>query len=179
MDKQLERLVVLKNMPGDSDAYWDALQDIPLDVFSEAMTHALKTRAWWPTPAEIRMDADVVARQSRPMAEHPTSRRVPLDGAVEVFIANPLGGKGITVKVTEDVRRDCEGCEDTGVAKWWCGDEPSSRWPWLLRRRCNRRDPHSDHDWAEPCGCVATNAVIQRRKAYAAAKFSQSPEKVA
>jgi hypothetical protein len=179
-DEQLGRLVVLKGMPGDSDPYWDALRDIPLDVFRLAIDHAIRTRAWFPVPAELRLDADTARPSRRSIAEHPTSYKVPLQGAVAVQIANPFGGAPINVQVTDDLRRHCETCEDTGWAKWWCGKvDERPRWPWMIRRHCGRRNEHGTHDWTEPCVCAQTNPIILRRKEMAAARFSTEPEKVA
>jgi hypothetical protein len=178
MDTQFQRLVVLKGMPGDTEAYWDALQDMPLDVLTAAVGHSLKTRAWWPTPAEIRLDADA-ARPQRPIYEPPTSYRVPLDGAVKHIIANPFGGQPIEVFVTQDLYRHCEACEDSGWMKCWCGEAENVRWPWMVRRHCGRREEHGSHDWATRCVCEETNPVIIRRKEMHAAKYATSPEKVA
>lgn len=180
LDSQLSRLVVLKGMPGDTDAYWEALSDIPIEVFDLAMTHALKTRAWFPAPAEIRHDCDA-AKPRRPIAEHPTSRLVPLDGARIELIRNPFvpdGSADITVRVLADRSVHCADCDDSGTAQFWCGDGPSSRWPWMPRRRCERRNPHGEHDWATACACVAYNPVIQRRKEAQRATFAQPAEKV-
>lgn len=177
MDVELGRLVVLKGMPGDTEAYWDVLRDIPGDVFRLAVSHALKTRAWFPVPAELRHDADA-AKPSRPIAEHPTSYRVPLEGTRTAHIESPFGGPGITVQVTEDIHRHCTACEDSGLEPFWCGPT-NTRWPWMTRRHCGRRGEHGEHDWVQPCPCAGSNPVILKRKESQRERYATEPERVA
>jgi hypothetical protein len=178
-ESQMERLRPLRFTPADFGSHWEALQDIPDELFTAAVSHALRTRAEFPMPAELRADTDAVARrQARPQAVHPTSRLVPIEGSIPVEIKNPLGGPSIHVHVTNEPRYDCTECDDSGMVKYWCGESPSTRWPWLYRRHCGRHHSHADHDWAGPCPCVPTNPTIQDRRARMAAKFSQEPEKV-
>lgn len=176
-DDQMTRMQILKHMPADMSEHFKGLQDIPAPVLDEGISHAIKTRVWFPTVAELRADCDA-ARGARPVAVHPTSRLVPVEGSKTVHIANPFGGKGITVQVTKEPDYECEGCDDTGWAKFWCGASESTRMPWMTRGRCNRREPHFDHDWTDRCRCVATNSRIQERRAAQAAKYSQDPEKI-
>lgn len=178
LDRELGRMVVLKGMPGDSDVYWDALRDIPLDAIRAAVQHAVKTRAWFPTPAEVRHDCDA-ARPPRAVMVPPTSRLVPRDGTRTEIIRNPFGGAPITVQVTQEYVPHCDRCGDTGMVKFWCGRVVSTRWPWLSVQRCQRRNEHGEHDWAGPCACVDTNPVIVRRKEAQRERYSQDPEKAA
>lgn len=176
---QIERLRPLRFCPADFSAHWEALQDIPDELFTAAVSHAQRTRVEFPTPAELRADTDAVARRNaRPQAVHPTSRLVPIEGTKPVTIQNPFGGAPITVQIAHEPDYDCTECDDTGMVKYWCGESQSTRWPWLYRRHCGRSQTHGDHDWAGPCPCVSTNPTIQRRKAAQASRYAQAPEKV-
>lgn len=175
-DAQLQRMVPLKAMPGDTDGYWEALQDIPNDVLEAAIGHALKTRAWFPTPAELRLDADAVRRRE-PLPAMPRPTVVDLEGVAYVEVRNPLGGPALRLAVTREWRRDCHACDDTGWAAFWCGPDLTDRYPWLRLRRCERADEHHPHEWVVVCGCIPTNPTIQRRKA-AGLRYAQEPETV-
>lgn len=176
-DSQMRRMGVLKFPPENVDEHYRGLQDIPPEVLDVGVSHALVTRSWFPTIAELRIDCDVANRQ-RPRAVPPTSPEVPVEGGFPVFIKNPFGEGGISFMVTKEPWRDCDVCDDTGWAKYFCGEEPSRLMPWLTKRRCERRHTHADHDWAQACPCVATNRTIQQRRA-ASIRYSSDPEKVA
>lgn len=177
MDLELGRLVVLKGMPGDSDPYWDALQSIPIDVFVNAVTHALKTRTWWPVPAELRADCDAVKR-AQPVA--PVYPRVENLAAPRVMeIPNPLDPeRPLRVTLTREWKHDCDTCHDTGWATRWCGPGVPGK-PWLSAAHCGRKHEanYAGHEFAEPCSCIEWNPTIRRKKD-AMLKYSQEPEKV-
>lgn len=177
-DQQLGRMFELRGVPEDSEGYWAVMQDVPAEILEAAVLQALRTRVWFPKPAELRMDCDAVAPK-RATAVHPTSFLVPLEGTRTVHIPNPFGGEGITVAVGCEIRRECESCEDSGMEKFWCGDGKSARMPWLEVRRCDKRHAHGDHDWSAPCPCVPRNSVIQRRKDAMGQRYAHQPEKVA
>jgi hypothetical protein len=174
----MERLTSLRFPPAELENHWEALQDIPDELFTAAVSHAQRTRVDHPTAAELRADTDAVVRRTTPQAVHPTSRLVPVEGSIQVEIKNPFGGKSIFVHVTEEPAYCCTECDDTGMVSYWCGKAESKYMPWLYRRRCDRRHTHSDHDWAGPCPCADTNPSIQRKRAAVAAKYAQEPEKV-
>jgi hypothetical protein len=178
LETQLGRLFILKGAPTDTEPYWEALRDIPVEVLAAGISHAIKTRAWFPAPAEIRHDCDA-AKPKKAMAVHPTSRMVPMDGAKTVTIANPFGGEGITVTITEEHQPWCDDCGDSGEVVMWCGDDLSQRWPWLPVAPCGRRHAHAPHDWARHCLCVERNPTILRRKEALRERYAQSPEKAA
>lgn len=177
-DTQMRRMVALKVLPESMDEHYKGMQDIPAQTLDDGITHAIKTRIWFPTVAELRADCDAV-NTARPQAVHPTSRLVPVDGDLTVHIANPFGGKGITVKVTQVTRPECDACDDTGWVKFWCGGSVSARWPWMAVHRCQRRQAHAEHEWAGHCSCVETNSRIHERRTAQASKYSQEPERVA
>jgi hypothetical protein len=166
MDTQLGRLVPLRGMPGDSDAYFEALSDIPEDAFSAGVGYALRSRSWFPTPAELRADCDM-ARVHRPMPE-PEPSYADLEDAHTAEIRNPFGGASITVKVVRDWRRDCETCADTGWSMRQCPDTS-----------CGRRFSHGPHGFVERCGCAEWNPTIRRRKDAAGAKYAVEKAAVA
>lgn len=171
-DAQMGRLIVLKGWPDSVDEHFGALKDIPPDVFTAAVDHALKTRAWFPVPAEIRADADVVARvvvKLEPEPEWESSGNIE-----EHFIANPFGGKGITVKVDRDWKYYCDACNDTGMASKWCGED-NTRFPWLPLVQCDRRGKHFPHDWVAHCLCVEWNPTVKRRKDAQLRTYSEKP----
>ena len=173
MDQQLGRLVVLKGMPGETDDYFGALQDIPADLFTGAVNHALKTRTWFPVPAELRADCDAVVTRVRvlePVVPHVDD--LPVGRSVEIL--NPFGGPPIHLIVTRDWHRDCETCADTGWSSRWCGDGAPED---STRLHCERRFEHGPHEWVERCHCVEWNPTIKRRKE-AMLKYAQAPEKV-
>lgn len=164
MDAQLGRLVSLRGMPGDTDEYFGVLVDIPDDVFSAAVSQALRSRTWFPVPAELRADCDAVKAHVRPIvADEPLHRD--LETAVTVEIRNPLpGGKSIWVKVVREWSHDCETCGDTGWSIRQCPET-----------HCGRRFNHSPHTFAERCACIEWNPTIRRRKE-AQVKYHTKPE---
>ena len=167
------RLVVLRGMPDTVDEYFTGLADIPDDLLADAVTHALRTRTWFPAPAEVRADCDAVLR-SRPIPA-PMIRSVALaGGGKEVQIPNPFGGDPLVLHVTREWMHSCERCRDTGWASWWCGTNP--RVAETPLSSCGRDFEHASHERVAKCGCIDSNPTIQRRKA-AQAKYSKAPEK--
>lgn len=175
----MARLYLLPFAPSDLEGHWEDLREIPEPVLEAGIVHARRTRTKFPVPAELRADCDAAARRSRPAAVPPTSRLVPIEGAKTVVIQNPFGGDPIVVQIVAEPEYSCEDCDDTGRVLFWCGETPSTRWPWLFMRRCDRRDPHGDHDYAQACPCVQTNRTIAARKEAALVRFSQPPERAA
>jgi len=173
-DAQMGRLIVLKGWPDEIEEYFPVLSDIPEDVFTEAITHGLKTRMWFPTPAEVRADCDAVVRL-RPVPPVAPQVEELLEGGRLVSIPNPLGGKALEIHVTRDWRHDCETCRDTGWASKWCGAGANARA--LPVVSCGRRSDHDGHEFVEQCSCLDWNPTLRRRRD-AGAKYSQAPERV-
>ena len=173
-DAQMGRLIVLRGWPDSVDEYFPALVDIPEALFAEAVTHALRTRAWFPAPAELRADCDAVHRQQTPEPAAPVVVEL-LEGGRVVEIPNPFGGAPLKVRITRDWRHDCETCRDTGWAPRWCGAGESRND--VAAVKCERRKDHASHEWVEPCPCRDWNPTLRRRAA-ASAKYSHAPEKV-
>lgn len=163
---QLARLNILRGVPCEIYEYFGALRDVPDDVFSNAVSHAIRTRQWFPTPAELRVDCDAVA-PSR-LDESDPQRQEPLGDGREVFLKNPFAPGGITIKLGRDWQFDCVTCEDTGWATYQCPE-----------RYCGRKKDraHDPHPYMDRCECLTWNPTIRRRRS-ANAKFAQAPEKV-
>jgi hypothetical protein len=58
-NQQMSRLIGLRFVPGDMTTHWEALQDLPEEVLSRAVAHAGRTRVDFPTPYQLRQDADM------------------------------------------------------------------------------------------------------------------------
>lgn len=166
-DAQMGRLIVLKGWPDSVEEYFPALTDIPDDVFTPAIDHALRTRMWFPTPAEVRADCDAVVRlKPVPALMAPQFEEIP--GGRTVTFPNPFGGTGLTLRISREWRYDCDTCADTGWAERHCGNSGT---------HCGRRGEHGPHAFVEKCGCIDWNPTIRRHRD-AGAKYSHAPEKV-
>lgn len=172
-DAQMGRLIVLKGWPDEVEEYFPALIDVPDSVFTDAVGHALKTRAWFPAPAELRLDCDVVAPRTTYATAEPRVEEL-LEGGRTITFQNPFGGTPLTIHLTREWKHDCETCRDTSWAPFWCGENPDGS---MLTRHCGRRYEHDAHSWVDPCTCLEWNPTIRRRKT-AGAKYSHAPEKV-
>jgi hypothetical protein len=177
-DDQMARMCDLKAHPSGMDAHFEVLSDIPPDVLIQGITHALKTRPWFPTPAELRADCDAALRRV-PIVVGGRRKFVDVANAQRVEIRNPFAPDlPIVLFITRDWDHDCTNCEDYGFASRWCGAEGHARFPWMVAADCQRQDEHLPHEWVERCPCIATNPTIQRRKA-SQMRYSQAPERVA
>lgn len=171
-DGQMARLTALKGSAADIDSHWEALSDLPGDVFAAAVGHALRTREWFPVPAELRADADHVAVRVR-VAVPDEARDVPLEQPFTITV--PAAGK--VVSVTREWKYYDERCNDTGWASWWCGERPAGRQPWMLDGRCERRGEHGGHEWVGRCMCWDSNPALVRKRE-AQRKYAEEPQKV-
>jgi hypothetical protein len=159
--EQMHRMVGLRFAPADYDTHWEGLRELPDAVLEAAVGRAVKTRADFPTPWELRQDADQVAGRVRTMEPDDDQRRTPL---VEPFeIVYPLGGAPIPVRETWSYY--CETCSDGGFESVWCGDiKAPSRAPWMYPRTCERRKAHAPHEWVRQCACWDTNPALIRKR---------------
>jgi hypothetical protein len=169
---QMERLLGLRFIPASFDTHWEALNDLPEDVFAAAVSRAQRTRVDFPTPVELRQDADQVAPRKAPRDE-PSGREHP----VREVVCEALGMK-LTLKVTREWVYDCEICSDSGWEPFWCGPSGVHQRQWLEARRCDKRSDHAPHEWVAPCPCRATNPTIQRR-IDREAKYAEKPGRAA
>lgn len=156
---QMARLNGLRFAPSDLQTHWEGLHDLPDDVLSSAVERAIRFRVEFPTPVELRHDADHV----KPRVMPPTPAPILL---VEPVVLGTLP-TGTIITATHEWKYYCDICGDTGLHEYWCG--VSARQSWLERKRCTipnceklGEDYH--HTWCEPCVCVAWNPDIKRRK---------------
>lgn len=156
-DKQMARLFGLRFAPVDTETHWEALQDIPLVVLTAAITRAQKTRSDFPTPIELREDADVMAH----VVIAPTEdRSVELAQPFTITVPNV----GTVVSVTREWKYYCEICSDNGWAAFWCGDDGPGLKPWYGRGSCERRGAHGSHEWVKRCLCFESNPALVRQR---------------
>lgn len=166
-DAQIGRLIVLKGWPDSADEHFVALKDIPAEVFAAACDHALKTRTWFPAPAELRMDCDVATIDRRARASVVVTPQVTELSQPRILeIPNPFGGEPLRLKITREWSHDCDVCADSGWASRQC---PASG--------CGRRFEHVAHEFVERCACIDWNPTIRRHKE-AMAKYAKAPERV-
>ena len=144
-DGQMRRLAGLRFMPADLATHYEGLRDLPVTALMSAVSRAIRTRSEFPTPHELRMDADVEAR-AVPVAAEPA----------DTLLAHA-----------------CDVCRDSGWASLWCGQRPS--YAWLAIHACGRQGGHGEHEWVRHCHCRSTNRVLARRRAAAAVKYAQEP----
>lgn len=170
-NEQMDRLRGLRFVPSSLETHWEALQQLPEVVLEAAVTRAQRTRVEFPTPVDLRRDADDVAPQVQhlePLPDQSEDLPEPVD----------LGTlpDGTRLKpATRLWRYYCDRCSDLGQASWWCGDEHSRRQPWIPFGRCPRRGEHGAHEWTTECACAASNPAVLRKREqqvkYAPASF--------
>lgn len=152
-DIQLGRLIVLRNWPDDVSEWWTACRTVDPAVFEAACDHALKSRTFFPLPAELLVDCDVVKHHVKP-AESPYPNIEELATPKVLEIPNPFDGcRPLRITLTREWKHDCDQCADTGWASRQCPEI-----------RCGRRKEHSAHEFVEPCVCLDWNPTIRRRK---------------
>lgn len=167
-EAQMGRLSGLRFPPVDLTTHWEALRDLPADVLSAAVGHAQRTRVEFPTPVELRRDADAV----RPRHDGPgEDRYVELPAPVAFTVPTLADGTRIKpIVVDREWKFYCDDCHDSGRVSLWCGGR--NRAPWMIERTCESRKcerirtGHADygHEWVTACMCVDSNPEIRRRK---------------
>lgn len=166
--EQMRRLMGLRFVPADLTTHWEALADIPDAVLSAAVTHAQKTRVEFPTPVELRQDADVVAHLVRQTEDEDRGT-----DCEPVRVVAPSAG--LSLPITRIWKYYCEVCSDQGWASFWCGD-PAGAKPWHDRARCERRKEHMPHEWVKRCLCYESNPALVRRRE-ASQKYAEPSRK--
>lgn len=171
-DQQMVRLTGLRFVPASLTTHWEALRDLPDAVLEAAVSRAQKTRQDFPTPIELRIDADAVAHRVRESGDDE-------DRGCDLPAPVALGTlpNGTPVKATREWRYYCEGCGDMGWRSLWCGDRPvpaptdqdpaatrEITKPWMQSQHCGRRGEHGSHEWVTDCACALSNPAILRRK---------------
>jgi hypothetical protein len=175
---QLARLFILPGAPEALTEWELQLADLPPAVLAAAVTHALRTRVFFPVPAELRADADAADTFAlvAPVQDRDRERALPQPFTITLPVPD---GAPVSVQVEREWRYDCAICSDSGWAEYWCGVRPAREGAslFLPTHRCQRLTEHGGHAWAMPCGCVEINPTIARRKAAQRQKFAQAAEK--
>lgn len=176
-DLQMKRLIGLRFAPETLDTHWEGLSDLPDDVLAAAVGRAVRTRADFPTPIELRQDADATRRPTGNLPD----RSVPLDTPVTFTATLPASDLHVTIPVDRTWNFYCEACGDSGLREYWCGARFPLMLPGLEERSCERKICRRDggsygHAWAEPCACLDWNPEIKRRKDRLA-KYAQTAGK--
>ena len=164
---QMGRLAGLKFRPADLTTHWEALNDLPDVVLEAAVSRAQRTRAEFPTPVELRQDADQVKPNALPV-EPVEDRSISLAQPFTITVPEA----GTIVSVTREWKYYCDDCSDGGWFTVWCGDEKNpSHKPWYQLQRCERRAEHGSHKWMRRCVCYDMNPALVRKRE-AARKFT-------
>lgn len=180
-DVEMARMGGLRFVAADMETHWEGLRDIPLPVLQAAVTLAIRTRVDFPTPVELRRDADQVrARQTATEDDRGTDLERPV-----VLGHLPTGRE---VKALRLWRYYCDDCSDSGWQSCWCGSLTNTvdgqeipnlaRKPWQEIRTCDHRGEHYAHEWVRQCACWDTNpALVKKREA--SRKYAEPGKRVA
>lgn len=133
-EAQMDRMGGLKFRPAEMQTHWEGLKDLPDAVLVAAIGRAIKTRVDFPTPAELREDADAVAHLVPRMPEEDRGEDLPEPVALGTL---PDGTR--LPPATRVWRYACEVCHDTG-------------WKPVEHRTVTR------------CPCFETNPVLVRKR---------------
>ena len=157
---QMRRMAGLRFVPAEMTTHWDALQDLPEAVLEAAVTRAQRSRVEFPTPFELRQDADQVAHLVQPIEEE-ADRATDLLAPVSI----PVPQAAAVIQVRQTWNYYCERCSDSGWESFWCGPFSAVKKPWHAPRICERRGEHGSHEWVRACPCAATNPALVRKRA--------------
>jgi hypothetical protein len=180
-EDQMQRLAGLRFPPADLTTHWEALRDMPVEALAAAVSHAQKTRVDFPTPVELRRDADTV-RVRVPIPED--DRFVPLETPVAFSVPTLADGTKLKALVVDrEWKYYCDACHDTGRESVWCGGGKYQ--PWLPDVQCEssacRRirvgHPEYGHELVRPCSCAEYNPEIKRRKEAQGVRYAQDQDK--
>jgi hypothetical protein len=166
-EQALWPLRVLRGWPQKEDAaeklgvYWQQFQHAEAVSFERGCAHAVRTRAFFPTPAELYADCEATAPRETWIAER---RDAQVDDQI-VHIPNPFGGNGLTVRVSKVWEYDCDDCSDGGTVSFWCGTPGVGKKPWQLVVPCGNRHEHTPHEYVTRCGCWDRNPSLIRKRA--------------
>jgi hypothetical protein len=155
--EQMSRLVGLRFVPSDLTTHWEALQDLPTTVLADAVSRAGRTRVDFPTPVQLREDADLCRAGTQVDSPDQTT---PLAAPYAITVPQT----NTVVRVTREWRYYCEDCSDSGRVARWCG-HPAQKKPWQSELPCERRGEHGTHEWMDRCPCAETNPALVRKRA--------------
>lgn len=174
----MDRLTGLRFAPADMTTHWEALNQLPDAVLEAAVTRAGRTRVEFPTPIELRQDADQSVTMPTAIDPDP-SRGIELAEPKSIHVSNAVNDLAFTLPVTREWKYYCETCSDSGWQSMFCGavNDPLKK-PWWEHRSCGRRGEHGSHEWVMDCPCREWNPAIKRRKERDG-KYAEKPGKVA
>lgn len=174
--EQMARLAGLRFVPAELTTHWEALYDLPEDALEAAVSRAQRTRVDFPTPIELRQDADQAT--ARPSAIDPDPGRGS-DHEPRTIIAKIDDLAERHFRITREWKYYDDACSDTGWVSVFCGSEAHpQRKPWWAVRTCDRRGDHAPHEWVFQCSCAEWNPAIKRRKERDG-KYAEKPGKAA
>lgn len=164
-EAQMDRLAGLKFPPSNLLTHWEALKDLPMDVLEAAVTLAQRTRVDFPTPVELRRDADQAMPQRLDVAVLDRTEELP----EPVDLGTLPTGKTLP-PATRIWHYYCEICNDSGRQSFWCG--AGRRQPWLVIQECGAFNckkikaghPEYGHEWVQACPCAGSNPAVLRRR---------------
>jgi|TARA_R110000824_G_scaffold100768_1_gene239465 hypothetical protein len=154
--EQMSRLIGLRFVPGDMTTHWEALQDLPDDVLANAVGLAGRTRVDFPTPHQLRQDADLGRTVT---VSQEIDRSAILDEPFNVVVPQTHS----SIRITREWTYYCDHCSDSGWRSWWCG-EPVQKNPWQSSQPCDSTRDHASHEWVEHCVCYSSNPALLRKR---------------
>lgn len=141
--------------------FWDQFQHADAESFARGCARAVKTRTFFPTPAELFADCEMAAPRETWTAE----RHVADVDAQIVYIPNSFGGEGLRLTVSKVWEYHCDDCDDGGQVSFWCGAIGPTRKPWQLTVPCGNREDHTGHEYVGRCACWDRNPALIRKRA--------------
>ena len=160
MDAQLGRMSVLRSAPESTNEYWPIFAPLPERVIASGVAYAIRTRSFFPAPAELLRDCDTA---KPPVPDVPV--REPSGNTFTATIRNPFGGADLVLTVDREWNYYCDACSDIGMRTFWSGSaDDAGRKPWHDVSPCGRRSEHGTHEFAERCSCWDTNPALVRKR---------------
>ena len=158
---EMARMAGLRFPPAVMETHWEGLQGVDIADLHRGVTRAILSRSEFPTPAELRADAD--AERVIPQ-EGPSLAR----GAEILPEPIPLGvlpDGTVLPAATHAWTYFCDKCSDAGWQSCWCGEIATNRWPWIgVHGHCGRYGEHPAHEWVRHCACYASNPKLLRER---------------
>jgi hypothetical protein len=99
---QMRRMNGLRFAPADLSTHWAGLGDLPLDVLTRAVERSIRTRSDFPTPVEVRQDADLSRPTREASAQEPEDEWVTACACVATNPALARRRERATVKYAEE-----------------------------------------------------------------------------
>lgn len=160
----LNRLRVLRGGPDSLEkleVYVEAFAHADAADFERGCQRAIRTRSFFPTPAELFADCETAAPRETWVGERQESD---VDARI-VHIANPFGGAGLTLRVSKVWDYVCDDCDDMGQVSFWCGEIGPTKKPWQLVVPCGKQQEHAPHEYVTRCACWERNPALIRKRA--------------